>query len=114
MSPAPLITRHPTPRFCSLCQVVGPPFILGAISTFFGNLPLAFSEVRYISLYFFSSMGMLIAMGVFSAFILIPAKLMGMTLIENAMGINKKLNVVTTTSHTASAPPVDVKEVSHA
>jgi len=71
-------------------RIVGPPFLLGAFSTFFGNLPLSWSDTTFVQLYFFRAFSVLVAVGVANAFFFLPAKLMFTTLVADMLGLGDK------------------------
>jgi len=79
----------PKSKMTYAMSIVGPPFVLGALSTFFGNLPLAWSSLRFVKLYFFQAFGILVAVSVLNAFLFLPAKLMLKTMIGEALGLEK-------------------------
>jgi len=96
-------------------SIVGPPFVLGTLSTFFGNLPLAWSNLRFVKLYFFQVFSILIAVSVLNSFLFLPAKLMLKTIIAEAMGLEKPAEPVTYTTKGSGtrtdATPVDTSSV---
>merc|ERR550525_103515 len=52
-----------------------PPLLQGAISTFLSMLPLAFHEIKFVMKYFFGTFSVLVAMGLLTGLVLLPALL---------------------------------------
>jgi len=76
----------PSPKIIASMLLVAPPLVLGTVTTFFGNLPLHWSESTYVSLYFFNAFAILVAVGIANAFTFLPAKLMFNTLVADCLG----------------------------
>ena len=71
-------------------KIVMPPVILGGLSTFFGNVGLAFSPIPFVVKYFFCGIVVLVVVGMLNAMVLLPAMLMASTRRKASQGQNVK------------------------
>eukprot|EP00947_MAST-08B_sp_MAST-8B-sp1_P003319 g3319.t1 len=63
-------------RMKHVAKMVFPPVILGTLSTFFGQIGLAFRSEPFVVKYFFGAMSVLMLVGLFNAIVILPAFLM--------------------------------------
>jgi len=82
-------TKHlsgPKAKMSYALTVIGAPLVVGSISTFLGTLPLAWSDVTFIKLYFFRAFGVMVGIALANALCFLPGKLMLSTFVTDKLG----------------------------
>merc|ERR1719291_1407246 len=70
-----------------------PPLFQGAISTFLSMLPLAFHDIKFVMKYFFGVFSVLVAVGLLTGLVLLPALLALLSPISDALsGTSRRSN----------------------